>query len=157
MSRSYDDAFVHTAENVRSGVTGFFRLSPAERLQKVSFVLDEAVRIPIFGLRVGLDPLLSVVPFFGSWLGVLLSGYFFWEAWNLRVPWHVYPRMLVNLMVDAVLGMIPVAGVFADAVFKGNVRNRKILMRYATMQSGPGAGSSAEARGTVDVLDRPGR
>ena len=155
MSRSYDDAFVHTAENVRSGVAGFFRLSPAERLQKVSLVLDEAVRIPIFGLRVGLDPLLSVVPFFGSCLGVLLSGYFFWEAWNLRVPWHVYPRMLVNLMVDAVLGMVPVAGVFADALFKANVRNRKILMQYATMRGA--AGSSAKAHGAVDVLDRPGR
>lgn len=152
MSQSPDDAFVHTAEQVRSRVSGFFRMTPADRIEKVSFLLDEAVRIPFFGLRVGLDPILSIIPFVGSWLGVGLSAYFFWEAWNLRVPWHVYPRMAMNIAVDALLGAVPVAGVVADAFFKANVRNRRILLRYVAK-----ARSAAEARGGVEVFDRSGR
>ena len=152
MSRTHEDAFVHTTEQVRSRVSGFLRLTAAERIEKVSYFLDEAFRVPVFGLRVGLDPILSVIPFLGSWFGVVLSAYFIWEAWNLRVPWHVYPRMLMNIGVDAILGAVPVAGVVADAFFKANVRNRRLLLRYVAK-----AKKAAEARHGVEVFDKDGR
>lgn len=152
MAHFYNDAFTNTAEEIRSLVSGFFRMTPEERLYKVSFVLDEAFRVPFFGFRVGLDPILSFVPFVGSWVGAGLSGYFFWEAWNLKVPWHVYLRMLGNTGIDAVLGSVPVAGVVFDSFFKANVRNRRILLRYIDKRK-----KGSVATNSVVVLDKNGR
>ena len=153
MTRPYDDAFADTAERMRSETLAFFALSPEERLLKVSRLLDEAVRIPFIGLRVGLDPVFSAIPFVGTWFGVVLSGYYFWEAYNLRVPWHVYPRMLLNVGVDTLLGAVPVAGLFADAIWKANVRNRDILLRYVARRRAERR-PHEEGAPRIEVLDK---
>jgi hypothetical protein len=153
MTRSYDDAFAETADRMKAEARTFFSLAPEDRLVKVARILDEAVRIPFIGLRVGLDPVFSAIPVVGSLFGVVLSSYYFWEAYNLRVPWHVYPRMAINIGVDALLGAIPVAGVFADALWKANVRNRNILMRYAERRRAYRR-PREEAAARIEVLDK---
>lgn len=124
--------------------SGFFALPAEERITRVARLLDDAFRIPFLGFRVGLDPILDLIPVVGNVLGLVLSLYFFWEAWNLRVPWHVYLRMLGNIAVDAGAGAIPILGVVTDALWKSNKRNANLLLKYARKAGRP--------QGHVEVL-----
>jgi len=121
----------------------FFRETPVTRLEKAAHFLDEAVRLPIIGVRVGFDPLLSFIPFLGTLMGMAFSLYFFWEASNLRVPWHVYLRMALNILIDAIAGAVPFLGVVTDALWKSNLRNAKLILKYARRSAGRGPLSGA--------------
>jgi phosphotransferase system glucose/maltose/N-acetylglucosamine-specific IIC component len=89
----------------------------------IARLLDGAVRVPGTSRRIGLDPLLSVVPVVGSGLGLLLSLSIVWAAAREGVPAATLARMLAHLALDAAVGAVPVAGPVADAVVRANERN----------------------------------
>jgi len=106
--------------------------SPAalRRVRFASRLLDDAVRIPGTGRRVGLDPVVGLLPIAGDVLGLALSLYTVAEAARLGVPRRLLARMLVNAGVDAAGGSIPVAGILVDAAWKANARNVALIERH---------------------------
>ena len=98
-----------------------------ERARTASTLLDEAVEIPGIGYRVGIDPLLGILPVSGDAAGAALSLYVVAEATRLGVPPKTVARMLANVAVDAATGSVPVAGTLIDAVWKANKRNVALL------------------------------
>ncbi|MGM0590543.1 MAG: DUF4112 domain-containing protein [Halobacteriota archaeon] len=97
------------------------------RLDRVSHVLDNAFRVPGTNYRVGIDPLLGLVPVVGDAPATLMSAYIVVEAARLGAPRATLLRMLFNLLVDAVFGSIPVLGTLVDVVWKANARNVALL------------------------------
>lgn len=98
-----------------------------ERARKMSQLLDEAVEIPGIGYRVGIDPLLGILPVSGDAAGAALSLYVVAESARLGVPPKTLVRMLTNVGIDTVTGSIPVLGTLADAAWKANKRNVALL------------------------------
>jgi len=96
-------------------------------LRGVSRLLDGAVGIPGTHLRVGLDPLIGLVPVVGDWVGGLLSGYIVIRAAGLGASGATVLRMLGNLAVDALVGTVPVLGDIFDVAFRANERNLRLL------------------------------
>jgi hypothetical protein len=92
--------------------------------------LDTSIRIPGTGRRIGLDPLLGLVPWAGDAIGALLSAYLVWESARLGATRGMVARMLLNVAVETVVGVIPVAGDVFDAVWKANSRNLRLLEGY---------------------------
>jgi hypothetical protein len=92
-------------------------------------LLDAAVTVPGTDVRVGVDPLLSVVPF-GSLLGTAASLYIVAEAAVYGVPAATLARMLANLAVDTVLGLVPLVGPLVDAAWRANERNVALFERH---------------------------
>jgi hypothetical protein len=93
-------------------------------------LLDEAVRVPGTGIRVGLDPVLGLVPGLGDVVGGALSGYVVLLAARLGAPKAVLLRMLVNVGIDSLLGAVPVLGDLFDVGWKANTRNLALLEEY---------------------------
>ncbi|MFB6305067.1 MAG: DUF4112 domain-containing protein [Haloferacaceae archaeon] len=93
------------------------------RARLLARLLDDAVRIPGTSFRVGLDPLLSLVPVGGSALGFLCSLYVVAEAARAGVPARTLAAMLARIAADAVVGSLPLVGPAADAVVRANRRN----------------------------------
>lgn len=93
------------------------------RMQAVARLLDESVRLPGTRFRVGLDPIVGLLPGAGDALTGALSLYVVVEAARLGVTYTTLVRMLANVGVDVVGGSIPVLGDLFDAVWKANVRN----------------------------------
>lgn len=107
------------------------RYHPAlRRSGKMSHLLDEAVRIPGTSFRVGVDPILGVLPIGGDTVALLLSLYPVVEAARLGLPRSVLARMLLNVILDAVIGSIPVVGTLFDAAWKANERNLRLMERH---------------------------
>ena len=134
------------------------------RVNRLAWWLDQSLRLPVIGRRIGADALLGLVPVVGDALGGLASLYIVAVAARIGVPRSVLLRMGANLLLDAVVGAVPLAGDLFDMGFKANVRNAQLLMRHAAdeptasahgpaVRSGP---SSAQA-GSAPGLTTSGR
>ena len=101
-----------------------------ERLAKLSFLLDRAFRIPGTSWRFGLEPIIGVIPGLGDVVGALAGMYGVWTARQLGAPASVQARMVMNLAIDGVVGLVPLAGDLFDFAFKAHTRNQALLERW---------------------------
>lgn len=100
------------------------------RLDRLARLMDEQFELPLVRRRIGLDPLLGLIPGGGDWAAWLVGVYIFWQAIRLDVPRGMMGRMAANLTVDLVVGMIPAAGDIFDALFKSNRKNVDLLLGH---------------------------
>lgn len=100
-----------------------------ERLENLARFLDTAIRLP-GGYRIGADALVGVVPGAGDAAMGLVSAYIVLEARRLGVPGHKIARMAGNIVVDTIIGSVPLVGVIFDAAFKSNVRNIRMIHEH---------------------------
>jgi hypothetical protein len=101
-----------------------------ERVERVATLLDNAIPIPGTRFRIGLDPLLGLVPGLGDALGALASAWILVEAARLGASRTVLLRMLYNIAIDTLVGAVPGAGDFFDFVWKSDARNVALLRRH---------------------------
>lgn len=113
-----------------------FSMSHAEtvrtmrRLKIIARLMDNALAIPFTNFRVGLDPLIGLLPVGGDLAGLAISLYIVQQAHKLGAPRPVLMRMLANVAIDSGLGMVPVAGDAFDAIFKANIKNYNLLADF---------------------------
>ena len=100
-----------------------------ERIEWVGDLLDEAVPVPGTDYRVGLDPILGILPVGGDAVAALISLYIVGEAARMGVSKSKLALMVGLVAVDAVVGSIPVLGTLFDAVWKANKWNVEMLKR----------------------------
>ncbi|MDZ7778481.1 MAG: DUF4112 domain-containing protein [Gemmatimonadota bacterium] len=97
------------------------------RARWISRVLDDLFRVPGTRRRVGLDPFLGLVPGLGDWLPLVLSLDLLFSAARLGGGTAVLVRMLGNVVLDALVGMVPLVGDLFDLGWKANRRNLALL------------------------------
>ena len=101
-----------------------------DRARALAKLLDNAFPIPGTGMRVGIDPLLGLIPGLGDLVGAGVSGYILLLAAQAGAPKTVLLRMLGNIGIDSLVGAVPMLGDLFDFGFKSNARNMKLLERY---------------------------
>ena len=96
------------------------------------------MRVPGTNVRFGADALLNLVPGVGPLAAKSLSAYLVWEARRLGVPPATLGRMLGNVGLDFVLGVVPVVGWLGDVFFRANERNLALLRAHLDPASAAG-------------------
>jgi hypothetical protein len=114
------------------------REASLDRVRQLGMLLDNAITIPGTTYKIGLDPLLGLVPGAGDVAGTMLSAYIVLEAARLGVPKATIGRMVVNLLTDAALGALPVLGDWFDFAWKANSRNLELLEAHMVNASQQG-------------------
>jgi hypothetical protein len=99
-------------------------------LRQLARVLDDLIRIPGTNIRVGLDPLLGLLPVGGDLAGGVIAAYTLIVGARVGAPPSVLLRMAANVALDALLGVMPVLGDVFDIGWKANRRNVALLERY---------------------------
>ncbi len=100
------------------------------RLERYATLMDARFRVPGSRIRFGLDPIIGLLPGFGDAVGLALSLYVVVEAIRLGVSKRVLFRMLRNVGLEALVGVVPVLGDLFDIGFKANMRNAGLLRSY---------------------------
>lgn len=102
-----------------------------DALKKVSQLLDSAFLVPGTSYRIGLDPILGLVPLLGDLVSPLFTIGLIWQARELDVPKVVQLRMILNVAIDTLVGMVPLVGDLFDFAWKANNKNLALLERHA--------------------------
>ena len=97
-----------------------------QRLRRLARLLDSSIRLP-GGFRIGVDGLIGLVPGVGDLVGAGLSSYIVVQAARMKAPPRVLARMTWNVLLELVIGSVPVLGDLFDMVFKANERNVALL------------------------------
>lgn len=92
-------------------------------MERLAWLLDSSVPVPLTRFRIGLDSLIGLVPGAGDVAGALLSLVVFFQARQLQVPLRTQLRMAGNVLIELVVGAVPVLGDLFDMAFKANQRN----------------------------------
>jgi hypothetical protein len=90
-------------------------------------VLDQMITIPGTPMKIGLDPIMGLLPIGGDVLGVVLSGYIIFESARLGISRATLGRMVLNVIIDGLVGVIPVLGDFFDFAWSANTYNIQLL------------------------------
>jgi hypothetical protein len=104
-------------------------------LDWLSRLLDTAFAIPGTRYRIGLDGLFGLLPGIGDSVGAILSSYIIFVAARLGASKQVLIRMVGNVALESLIGLIPILGDIFDIAWKANVRN-VALLRANTMRLG---------------------
>lgn len=95
-------------------------------LRTFADLLDTRFRGPL-GLRFGVDAILGLVPVFGDMITAAMSFLILAEATLVGASPSVLLRMFFNVMVENVIGIIPIIGNVFDFFWKSNTRNMVVL------------------------------
>ncbi|WNM62463.1 DUF4112 domain-containing protein [Candidatus Nitrospira neomarina] len=94
-------------------------------------ILDRRFTIPGTSIRIGLDPILGLIPGVGDALAGLAGSVILVVAAQSQLPKIVLIRMSLNIAINSVVGAIPILGDLFSVWFKSNVKNVELLERYA--------------------------
>lgn len=109
-----------------------------QRLDHLAELLDESIRIPGIGYRIGYDAVIGLIPGVGDVAGLMFGTYIVWESARFKVPRSTLLRMIANVLLEAAIGAVPLVGDVFDATYKSNLRNLRLLhARLAAPEKAP--------------------
>lgn len=106
------------------------RLATLKRIRRIARLLDTAIGIPGTKFRIGLDPILGLIPGGGDLISAGISAYMIFLATRFGLTKEDISQMIWNVGLETVAGSIPVVGDIFDAYFKANMRNLEILENH---------------------------
>jgi len=99
-------------------------------MQVVAHLMDNAFVIPGTKIRFGLDPILGLIPGVGDTATALISFLTLMQCARRGLPRIVLARMAGNILVNTVLGALPLLGDLFSVWFKSNQRNLVLLEKH---------------------------
>ena len=99
------------------------------QIDRLARIMDSAITLPILG-RVGLDAVLDLIPVVGNFAGAAVSLTLIVRVLQYGPPPSLVSRMLSNVLVDVLLGAIPLVGPLADIWFKANDQNAALMREF---------------------------
>jgi hypothetical protein len=116
-----------TANHIADDILSRDPAAVRARIAMLERVLESAILIPGIRRRIGLDAVLGLMPGLGDAMAGAMGLYLVWEARNLGASRFTLARMVGNVLVDTLLGSVPVAGDIFDLFFRSNTRNLKLI------------------------------
>ena len=112
-------------------------------LSKIEYWMDNSIPLPFTKgkHRIGLDPIIGIIPLVGDFGSALVSLAFVARAAPTLSRYTVL-RMLYNVWIDSVIGVVPLLGDIFDIGHKANKKNLKLFEEHMAV--------GAELRDQVD-------
>lgn len=101
-----------------------------QRLRTLGKLLDNAIGIPGTKIRIGLDPIIGLIPGGGDTAGLILSSFIVLEAAQLGASKSALRTMALNILLETIAGTVPIIGDVFDVTWKSNIRNIELLEEH---------------------------
>ena len=105
------------------------REAARKRLTTLTRLMDGLFEIPLLRRKFGLDPIIGLVPVVGDLIPAAIGMYLVFEARELGASRWLQARMVGNLLLDLLVGAVPLLGDFFDLMFRAHHRNLKLLQK----------------------------
>ncbi len=115
----------------------------------IAHLMDNLVKIPGTKARVGINPFLDILPFFGDGAAMLISAGTILEGARRGVPKPVLVRMAMNILLNGLVGTLPVVGEAFAFWFRPSSRNYQLLVNHTPA---PGASRRKATTGEWAVV-----
>lgn len=102
-------------------------------------LMDSVFVIPGTKIRFGFDALIGLFPGVGDSIGALISTYIIAQGSRMGVPRIILARMAMHILINTVVGAIPVFGDMFSVFYRSNTKNYELLRRYAGQHRVPSA------------------
>ncbi|ASJ73750.1 DUF4112 domain-containing protein [Granulosicoccus antarcticus] len=99
------------------------------RLERLAHLMDSSIRLP-GGFRIGLDGIIGLIPGIGDAIGLLISSYLIGKAATIGASRLVLARMVGNVLLETLLGSVPLIGDLFDFAFRANNKNMQLLHNH---------------------------
>lgn len=106
------------------------------RMRTVARLFDDAIRVPGTDFRIGIDPILGVLPVAGDVVSAGFSLYIVLESARLGVSFRTLLKMIANIAIDTAAGSVPVLGTIFDSFWKANEWNMKMALEDLAEEAG---------------------
>ncbi len=92
--------------------------------------MDDLLRVPGTRFRFGIDPLIGLIPGLGDTGAAMVSALALIQAARSGLPKIILARMSVNILLNELIGIVPVFGDAFSFWFKSNVRNHQLIKEH---------------------------
>jgi hypothetical protein len=99
-------------------------------LEFLAQLMDGIFHIPGLGIRFGLDAIIGLFPGLGDTITSVVSLYILRVASQYGIPRVTLVRMAANIVIDTLLGSVPVVGDLFDVYWKANLKNVALLQNH---------------------------
>jgi hypothetical protein len=99
-------------------------------LDRLAKLMDAQFTIPGTSIRFGFDALIGLIPGAGDLSTFAISGYMLFIMARNGASGFVLARMVFNILLDTIVGSIPLLGDVFDVAFKANMRNMQLMKEY---------------------------
>ncbi|HEX8461788.1 MAG TPA: DUF4112 domain-containing protein [Segetibacter sp.] len=120
------------------------------QLDFLAKLMDSQFRVPGTEIRFGLDALIGIIPGAGDLSTFAVSGFMVVMMAQNGASGFVLARMILNILIDAIVGSIPLVGDIFDVAFKANTKNMRLMHEH--YQQGRHKGSALKVIIPVLIL-----
>ncbi len=99
-----------------------------QRLNRIANLLDAAFPIPGTRIRIGWDSIVGLLPGVGDVITATPLFYYLSVVYQFNLGWTLAVKIILNQLIDVLVGTVPLLGDILDVVFKANIRNAKLLI-----------------------------
>ncbi|GGG54757.1 DUF4112 domain-containing protein [Hymenobacter glacieicola] len=121
-------------------------------VERISHLLDSQFRVPGTTWRFGLDPIMGLIPVVGGLPSLAISGVLILTMLRHGASGSLVMRMALNVLLDTVIGAIPVLGNIFDFAYKANDRNVRLLRAHYAEGKYQGSGKGLLAGVLLGLL-----
>ncbi len=108
----------------------FDRQSRLKSMERLANLMDTQFRIPGTDIRFGLDAIIGLIPGAGDLSTFAVSGFMILVMARNGASSYVLARMVLNVLIDTIIGSIPLIGDLFDVAFKANTRNIRLMQEH---------------------------
>lgn len=106
----------------------------------IALLMDDLLRLPGTRFKIGIDPLIGLIPGIGDTGSAMVSAIALIQAARHGIPKIILARMSVNILLNEFIGIVPVVGDAFSFWFKSNARNYNLLKQHMSAARKPRAG-----------------
>ena len=127
-------------------------LSKDPLLTWLAGLMDSKFVISGTQLRFGLDPIIGLIPIVGDLIATAISGFIVLRCGKLKMPRIVLTRMSINVILNALIGAIPMLGDIFSLWFRSNERNLDLARAYLANPTRPTRREWAAVLGLMAIV-----
>jgi hypothetical protein len=94
-----------------------------DRLENRAAWLDEAFRIPGTELRIGVSSIVGLLPGAGDGMMMLVAATIVYRGMRLSAPTRTLVWLSIVLLVEGIIGLVPVVGDAIGVLWSANLQN----------------------------------